>query len=172
MSSQKYADALRMRDTAKTADQWREEADEWSKRAQESWDRSDTDGALSQWASDTTAREYRAWAALAENNYRAEFPALFTADGELVPDAKYVKTLYGWAWVCAAGWFNPSEHSDPERRLVADRRKGYTVGTVRRDAFVVLEGETYTNVAPRLVAIRDSAMEVVETVSEAHYSAW
>lgn len=176
-NSSKYADALRKRDTTVTAEQWRERANEWADKSAASFERSDTDGFLSQWASDMTAREYRAWAALAEDGYRGEFAALFTADGDLIPDARQVTTQYGTSWVYDGPdgrpvWVNPSEARKGARRLANDKAKGHTIGTVRRDAFVVLDGADYTSVRPILVPIRDSEVEIVETVSEDHYRDW
>lgn len=59
------------------ADELRQQANEADRRAEESFERSDTDGFLSQWASGITARQLRAQAEIEENGGVAEFPGLF-----------------------------------------------------------------------------------------------
>lgn len=69
----------------KTAAEWREEASACHRRSQESWERSDTDGFLSQWASDQMALRYQRLAAVAENGGMVEALAFVDlATGELV----------------------------------------------------------------------------------------
>jgi hypothetical protein len=113
-------------------------AAEHARRSQESFDRSDTDGFLSQWASDLTARQYRLAADLAEAGDRAEFPALFDLDGNLVA-AKLITTRYGTAWALLEsddpnsrfiGWVNRSYAQKAATRNANMARKGYSEGTV------------------------------------------
>lgn len=66
-----------------TPAQWRALADDQMKVRDESWDRVDNDGFLTQWASQQMAARYRANAAIAEDGYMVA-PALFTLDGELI----------------------------------------------------------------------------------------
>lgn len=125
----------------KTADQWREMAKQSNRRADESWESSDTDGALSQFASGFIVREYRLCADLAEHDGVWEFRALFTLTGALVPDATYVRTSQGrWVWRIGRGpdaqWFNESQAKSGYRRRQNDAAKGFYVGTVRRPAYV------------------------------------
>ena len=127
----------------------RAQAAENDRRAQESWERSDTDGFLSQWASGITARLQRRQAEILENGGKADFPALFDAEtGELVP-AKLVETRYGLAWGILAddnprsrfvAWFNESSARKGATRLRNDRRKGYTVGRVLAPAKAEIMG--------------------------------
>ena len=63
----------------------------------DSFDRSDTDGFLSQWAGHLSSQANSMKARLAENGNQAEFPAIFDLEGNLVP-AKYIRTVYGWTW--------------------------------------------------------------------------
>jgi hypothetical protein len=152
--------------TLRTADQWRAMAVESNKRSAESFERCDTDGFLSQWASDTVAREYRAWADLAAENYQAEFPAIFDLDGKLM-DARQVETRYGWAWAISlpgggTAWFNESGARKGATRYRNDTGKGYRLGTVSREAYVVLEGSNATSVGPCVRPVRDSAVTVVD----------
>lgn len=143
--------ALKDRNISITADQWRQRAADARRGAAESWERSDTDGALSQWASGLSAREYDAWAELAENDYQAEFPALFDTDGNLL-DAREVETRYGWAWLIrnpdgTISWFNPSQARKGATRLKNDKAKGYTIGTVIMDAYADLAGGSIMSVS-------------------------
>jgi hypothetical protein len=69
---------------AKTAAEYRTEAQGHRQEAADSWERSDTDGFVSQWASGVLAREAELKAEIAEAGGRAEFPALFDLDGNLV----------------------------------------------------------------------------------------
>jgi len=129
----------------KTAAQWREEAQACTRRSGESFDRCDTDGFLSQWADDTTARRYEMYARLAEKDGIWEFPALFNLVGGLVPDAVWIKTkLNKWVWRIGSGeavaWFDPSRARSGARRRANDAAKGYQVGTIRARAYVASSG--------------------------------
>jgi hypothetical protein len=131
-----------------TAAQLRAKAIDADRAAADSFERSDTDGFLSQWASGITARLCRAKADLADADGRAEFPALFDTAGNLVA-AKLVETRYGMAWGLLpddnpsgrfTGWFSPSKAENPQRRKAADAAKGYQVGRVRAPAKAVIAG--------------------------------
>lgn len=132
----------------KTADQWRAMAAKARGQSQASFERSDTDGALSQFASDSAARRYDMCATLAEQDGTWEFPALFTLTGALVPDAVWIKTKtkYGAKWVWrigrgqAAQWFDPSKANSGARRRANDAAKGYQLGTIRATAYVGTSG--------------------------------
>ena len=76
----------------------------------DSWERSDTDGFLSQWASGLNANLHRAKAELLANDGMDEFPALFK-DGVLVA-AKLIETRYGLKWGVLAS-DDPAEHGHP-----------------------------------------------------------
>jgi hypothetical protein len=136
--------------TTKTGAELRDMAAQAERRAWESFERSDTDGYLSQWASDITARLYREQAAIADNGGRAEFGALFDLAGELVP-AKFIETRYGMAWGLLesddpqsrfVGWFNPSRARNEATRRANDARKGYYVGRVAAPAKADTAGST------------------------------
>jgi hypothetical protein len=83
----------------KTAEQFRAEAAKHRQDARESWDRSDTDGFLSQWGSGLSAQEADEKAKLAEAGGIATFERtiLLTAEGETT-DARRVETRYGTKW--------------------------------------------------------------------------
>lgn len=127
-----YSLAEALRDSAAAADA----------EAAASFERCDTDGFLSQWASGINANLDRAKADLLDAGGVADFPALFDLDGRLVP-AKLVGTRYGVAWgllpsdnphSAFSGWFNPSAAEDPARARKANARKGYYVGAVAAPA--------------------------------------
>src|SRR5574341_194423 len=150
----------------RTPEQWRAMAAESRKRSADSWERSDTDGFLSQWASDTVAREYEAWAELAESNYQAEFPALFDLDGNPL-DARQIESRYGWCWLIknsdgTVKFFNESQARSGKRRLATDMGKGFRLGTVSREAYVKLHGASYTSVSPVAMPYPASEVTIVD----------
>lgn len=121
-----------------TAAAHRAKADAADTEAAASFERSDTDGFVSQWAGGITARLHRALAAIADAGGKAEFPALFDTAGNLVA-AKLVNGKYGPVWGILpsddprgrfTGWFNPSGAATAAKRQAADARKGYQVGRV------------------------------------------
>ncbi|WP_138180172.1 hypothetical protein [Nakamurella multipartita] len=89
-----------------------------------------------------TADLHRTKARIVDAGGTSSFPALFDTDGNLVA-AKLVDTRYGRSWMLlgdddpngrAAGWFNPSKHSDPERRRANNAAKGFLIGKVAAPA--------------------------------------
>jgi len=127
----------------KTADQHMAEATRHHRLSTESFERSDTDGAVTQWAHGVIADEHRLKAWLAENDNKDNFAALFDLDGNLVA-AKLVDTRYGLAWAILA----TDDPSSPitkfvsafPRRQQTMSRKGFYEGTVRCGAYVALSG--------------------------------
>lgn len=126
----------------KTATQLREMADRAETAREESFQRSDTDGCVTQWANGISATLYRTQAELTENGGTAEFAALFDTAGTLIA-AKRIEGRYGMSWALLAsddphsrftGYFNPSKARDAKRRQAADAAKGYQVGLVRAKA--------------------------------------
>lgn len=122
----------------KTAEQHREAAKQSYQSSSESWDRSDTDGFVTQWAGNMTARVHEAKAVICDNDGRSSYPALFDLDGNLVP-AKYISTKYGMKWALLAsddpnsdfvGWFGESRAQSAVTRKRNDALKGYYVGQV------------------------------------------
>lgn len=63
----------------------------------DSFERCDTDGFLSQWASDCRSRMLSTEADLAEHNYQWTFITLGDKDGNLVPNKK-IETKFGFAY--------------------------------------------------------------------------
>lgn len=116
-----------------TPDQHRAEARAHFQNADDSFERCDTDGALTQWASTACGYKALAEAELAEAGGRAEFLALFrqTDDGWELLDAKLRSGRYGLYWSLPGGGFL----NHPKRQATL-RKKGYQVGLVRRPAGV------------------------------------
>jgi hypothetical protein len=119
----------------RTPESLRELARQKENEAHESFQRCDTDGALSQWASEINARRLYVEADILENDGLAEFPALFTLDGELVT-AIVIDGRFGACWMLlddageSLGEFVPFS---PARRSTLEKR-GYTEGLVLRPA--------------------------------------
>jgi hypothetical protein len=152
----------------KTAEQWRESARANAQRRNDSWERSDTDGFLSQWGAQVMEAENRACADLAETDGRSVFPALFTLAGELV-NARRISTRYGFPWAVFApedteqrgnvlAWVNESEARKASTRANALAKKGYAIGSVEAPAFIKLVGE----VAVYPVTLRDRYADASE----------
>lgn len=83
--------------TNQNAETLRREADAHRQAAQDSFDRCDTDGFVSQWASGIMARLADARARLAENGGRAIFTGLYEGDRRVI--AKVVQTRFGSSWM-------------------------------------------------------------------------
>ena len=156
-----------LRDQAAAADQ----------AAADSFERSDTDGFLSQWASGMTARELRAKADLVEAGGTVETSALFNLDGTIA-STHYGHGQYGPFWVlnddAAARYgrrfFNPSQARKPATERANNRRKGFTVGAVRvRGTVTILGGgkglsgaaSAYVATVPVIEDLRAGRYEVV-----------
>lgn len=122
----------------------RQQAADSRKRAAESWERSDTDGFVSQWASNITADELIMKAELIEAGGSYERDLLFDLQGNLVL-AVEIETRYGWAWMIkdpdnpkgpALGFFNESRAQKRETKIKNDAKKGYYVGRGRVKGYV------------------------------------
>jgi hypothetical protein len=88
------------------AEALRQEAQQHEQNASDSFERCDTDGFLSQWASGVMAQKKRLEADLVEAGGVWTFPALFDLDGKRQP-AKLIDGKYGtcWAFCNEAGNF-------------------------------------------------------------------
>lgn len=121
-----------------TADEWRKRASRSFKNASDSWDRSDTDGFLSQWAGNVMGGKYIALAGIAEDGGTIVISALFDLNGKFVP-ARLVDTAYGCSWGLIdsedperfSGWFNPSNAKNESRRIANNAKKGFYIGSIR-----------------------------------------
>ena len=122
----------------KTAEEWREAAASSRRASQESWERSDTDGFLSQWASDQMAMRYSRLAQVAEDGGYLRVTAFVDlATGALVK-GEWRTTKYGsgYAPFEHGQWIFPSEASNPEVRARNNTKKGYREVTCLAPALV------------------------------------
>lgn len=128
------------------AEKLRQEARKAREDANESFDRSDTDGFMSQWASNTVAREKEAKALLIEQGGKAEFQVLMDKDSKIVP-AKRIDTRYGTAWAVfedphdnrspfTGEYINESQSPNLKTQAAALARKGYKLGLIKAPASV------------------------------------
>lgn len=130
----------------KTAAEWRAEAKTFYQAREESWERSDSDGFVSQWASGLTAQQYSESARLAEANGITEYVALFDLNGELIPTLRgygdygvYFTILDNDERGCKR-FFNPSKAKNPETARKNNAAKGFYVGTVKMAGKVEILG--------------------------------
>jgi len=80
-----------------TAQELREMSKASAQRSRDSWERSDTDGFLTQWASDLHENLYNLLACIREAGDVAEFWGLY--DGDRRVRARKVETRYGMCWL-------------------------------------------------------------------------
>lgn len=129
----------------KTAAEWRALSVRSHEARNESWDRCDTDGFLSQWAHGLTATENEYRAQLAETDGKCDVQAAFDLDGNLL------RALHGWSDYGeyfmikdADGnkieFFSPSQARSETTARRNNAKKGYYVGTVRVPATVKIMG--------------------------------
>lgn len=132
---------------ARTPEEWTAMADECAARSGESWERSDTDGHLSQWANDGARRLYRAAAAIARCGNKHRIPWLFNAvTNEPLGDGqwRWVEGRYGPTVAIGQSpetvWFRPSKARDAARREAGDRSKGYVWGVIECEVLLYQYG--------------------------------
>lgn len=116
---------------SKTPAEWRAEATRCHEEKVASWERSDSDGFLSQWASDQMAHRYLTLARLAEQGGQDDLLTLCNLDGNPIEGARYVETRYGWSWVyegpTGSVWCRESDHRNPATARERNRAKGFDV---------------------------------------------
>lgn len=157
----------------KTAEQWRAKSRASHQRSAESFDRSDTDGFMSQWAADMAGMEYSRCADLAERNSLWEFTAVFDLDGNLL-DARRVKGTYGESWLITTAdgkkkWFNESNARLGAKRLAADEKKGFRLGRVRTQAYVASGSGGPWRVYYYYAPVEGAPREVVDNGTGGHW---
>jgi hypothetical protein len=127
-----------------TADDLRASAARHEQEREASFQRSDTDGFLSQWASGLSAARDRLQADIVEAGGLHRFPALFDLDGRYIP-ARVIEGQWGKRWMVlndqgrSTGTFLPYH---PVRRNTL-ARKGYVEGWVMRPAEAFTNGTGY-----------------------------
>lgn len=130
-------------ETMTTEAEYLDKANQHEQDRIDSFDRCDTDGFVSQWASGVMAEEARLNAYLARQDGCDNFSALFDLAGNLVA-AKLIPTKYGMCWGIL-------ETDDPSSRITqwigafpkrasTMTRKGFYEGTVRCPAHVAMAG--------------------------------
>ena len=124
-----------------TAAEYRAKAEDAQERNRKSWENSDTDGFLSQWASSVAQDEYAALAQLADDNWMSEFETLVDAHGALVPCRK-INTKFGISYGVFAS-FDDAENRGEVIQWVgtgqrAAKNKGYQIAKVRTEARIKL----------------------------------
>lgn len=172
-------------DAPRTAEEWtalaaelREQAKGNRQAAADSFERCDTDGFMSQWASNVTAGAYELAASIAEDHGWIERPALFTLDGTFLTAVRRDSQNHGWgmywdvpaAKAAQAGlakrYVNESKARGPVARAKAYAKKGVAIGTIRIRPYVTLGGSS-TNVSAYAEMSRDHLergdFEVVST---------
>lgn len=106
-----------------------------------SFERCDTDGFVSQWASGIMADKERLAARIIEDGGLATFPALFRGD-TLVP-AVLLETRFGTKWGVFASAADANRYGANIIEWVPFRgsdKKGYTLGWVKRPARATIKG--------------------------------
>lgn len=165
----------------KTAAEWRAESAEMFAKREESYDRCDTDGFVSQWALGSLSQDYSLRAQLAEANGLTETRALFDLDGQLVP------AVHGWGEYgeyfmimdndergCRR-FFNPSKARKDETARANNAAKGFYVGTVKVEGQVKMLGggkglsgaaSSYNAIVPAAMGPNGGVIVDIETVVE------
>ena len=143
-STEQLAEAQRLRQSARQN----------SIEAEQSFERCDTDGFLSQWASGISAEADKTNAKILEGGGLMEFPAVFTLDGKFQPSVTIV-TQYGTAWILTddSGTFlqPPVYLPFSPKREATIKNKGFTIGRVLRPAIAKIVGNkrAYVDIVPR-----------------------
>jgi hypothetical protein len=86
-----------MAEQRKSAEEYRQDAQKSRKAQAESFERSDTDGFLSQWASGHTRRLANARAKIQENDGKSEFNGLYQGDRRV--KAQLLEGEWGYYWL-------------------------------------------------------------------------
>lgn len=153
----------------KTSEELRQMAADCHKRSSDSFDRCDTDGFLSQWASDVTGNLYHLAADLAAAGWTRELSALFDLDGNLL-DAELKDGKFGLSWMVrnadgSVRWVSTSRAKSAARRRAHYESKGVREGTVRRRVVPVMAAGGPFGCYPSFIVDRDHAdqVEIVST---------
>lgn len=127
----------------KTADEYRAMAQGSYRSAEESFERCDTDGFLSQWASGTMAQKYETLARLAENEGRAFFRVYLDETGAPVP-ARTIQTKYGSRVAVFASWEACLSRGGRVESWLSRKKAeaAYAVGYFEAEAAVELVGSS------------------------------
>jgi hypothetical protein len=115
--------------------------------AADSFERCDTDGFVSQWASGVNARMYDLMAELAEADGFAELDWVIDSEtGQPVADWKWIETRYGSSVLIPGAeygqgrFWNPSHAKKGADRIKRDQAKGFHWGMVRTEVVGMFSG--------------------------------
>lgn len=172
-------------DTPRTDEQWRQLADELRGKgvqhrqdAHDSFERCDTDGSMSQWASGLSGSANELAAQIAENHGWIEVKALFTLDGEfLTTDTRQSQfNRYSSYWsiprehatkLGIKPFVNRSSAKSPITRAKYYASRGFAIGTIRIRPYVTMAGGNIASVRaiaePSRRHLTDGNFEVVRT---------
>lgn len=146
-------------DAPRTDAEWKQLADELRGKgaqhrqdAHDSFERCDTDGFMSQWASGVTGSAQELAAGIAEGHGWIEVQALFTLDGQFVTTETRQSNFgrFNFYWLVdrkraaelgiAKPFINESSAKSPVQRAKYYAQKGYAVGTIKIRPYVTLAG--------------------------------
>lgn len=156
-----------------TASELRQRAADKRQRAAESWERSDTDGFLSQWAATVSADLDDRNADTLDNGGWGTAVQLVDEDYEAVP-ARIIRTIHGHRWAVFATF---EDCNGPTGDIIqwvgcgerAQAAKGYKAVRVARRGHWELKGSSYTGTTPVFVVDGpkvDPEAEVIEPLYE------
>ncbi len=137
-----------MNDTM-TADEHRQKAAQLSQDAQDSFERSDTDGFLSQFASTVMSSKELLQARIVDNGGKWEFRALFDLKGNLIPAKTFENQYRDTTWGILetedpqssfVAYVSQSKANDKTKFIKNMAKKGYYVGAVEVPAYADLAG--------------------------------
>ena len=147
----------------------RTEAAQHEQDAADSFERCDTDGFMSQWASGCNAAKKRLQADIEDNGGRAEVPALFDLNGNLIP-AKLIDARYGTTWGIFKSWDDLNGSGEIVRWVKAFPARRSTLvgckvmeGRVMARAYADLRGKSASNVTAVIVRKQFDGEEEIVT---------
>ncbi len=123
------------------------EADQHDRDAQESFERCDTDGFLSQWASGITGERKRLQASILENDGMAEIACLVDADDRIAP-ARWIETRFGGCYALFEDFDSANSRSGQIVEWLSDakmERLGYRRALCLRPAKAEIVGSDALN---------------------------
>ena len=158
----------------RTAEEWRAMKGANLREAADSFERCDTDGFMSQWASGISAQEADLKARLCDSDGMIEIEAAFLLDGRIASTHLF-SGQYGLCWVMndeaekvvGKRFVGVSSAKKGQRRYDAERKKGIVTGTIRVKGYVTTVGANITSVRavikPVVECLKNGEYEIVST---------
>lgn len=140
-------------DFAAQAVAFREEAKKERQAQEESFARSDTDGALSQWGHASLAEKAHMAARIADNQGKWRYDGLFDLSGNLIPAIRFYNAYDNPVWGILrdenensgySGYLNESKAENKETFIKNMAKKGYYVGSVLAPAVAENSGSKFS----------------------------